>query len=157
MSASSTVDEKENPEMEQSNLTMGQPQPVSFPIGLPGFEGHHMFLLGGIGTEYGPYLLLRSAQEDGPSFVIVQPYEVDVEMTVFIDNFHEALLEIENAGDVLVFLIATIDADGGCPTVNTKAPLVLNVKNWRCAQVCQDEDLELNLPVNVPLVDKTRR
>lgn len=116
-----------------------------------------MFLLSSIGPEYGPYLLLRSVQEDGPSFVIVQPDEIDVEMTDFIDNFHKALLEIENAGDVLMFLIATIDADGGCPTVNTKAPLVLNVKNWRCAQVCQDEDLELNLPVNVPLVDKTRR
>ncbi|MGC9154948.1 MAG: flagellar assembly protein FliW [Ferrimicrobium sp.] len=131
--------------------------PLSFPIGLPGFEGHHSFVLGALGPEYGPYLGLRSTQEDGPSFVIAQPSELGIEMAVDIDDFHQSLLGIKDAGEVLVMLIATLDAEGGLPTVNTQAPLVINVTNWRSAQILQNNQAySMHEAVEVPLRDRSR-
>ncbi|MCI2975364.1 MAG: flagellar assembly protein FliW [Ferrimicrobium sp.] len=131
--------------------------PLSFPIGLPGFEGHHSFVLGALGPAYGPYLGLRSTQEDGPSFVIVQPSELGIEMAVDIDDFHQSLLSIKDASEVLVMLIATLDDVGGNPTVNTQAPLVINITNWRCAQILQDNQAySMHQEVDIPLRDNAR-
>ncbi|MEX6429526.1 MAG: flagellar assembly protein FliW [Ferrimicrobium sp.] len=131
--------------------------PLSFPIGLPGFESHHSFVLGALGPEYGPYLGLRSTLQDGPSFVIAQPSELGIEMAVDIDDFHQSLLGINDAGEVLVMLIATLDAHGGNPTVNTQAPLVINVSNWRCAQILQgNQAYNMHQEVEVPLRDEAR-
>ncbi len=131
--------------------------PLSFPIGLPGFEGHHSFILGALGPEYGPYIGLRSSQEGGPSFVIAQPSELGIEMTVDIDDFRQSLLGIKDADEVLVMLVATLDADGGLPTVNTQAPLVISVTNWRCAQILQtNQAYSMHQEVEVPLLDASR-
>lgn len=131
--------------------------PLSFPIGLPGFEGHHSFMLRALGPEYGPYLGLRSSQDDGPSFVIAQPSELGIEMTVDIDDFYQSLLGIKDAGEVLVMLVVTLDADGGLPTVNTQAPLVINVTNWRSAQILQaNQAYSMHQEVEIPLLDPSR-
>jgi flagellar assembly factor FliW len=131
--------------------------PLSFPVGLPGFEGHHSFILGALGPEYGPYVGLRSNQQDGPSFVIVQPSELGIEMTVDINDFYQSLLDVKDANEVLVMLIATLDPDGGLPTVNTQAPLVINVTNLRCAQILQtNQEYSMQQEVGIPLLDLSR-
>jgi flagellar assembly factor FliW len=78
-------------------------------------------------------------------------------MTVDIDDFHQSLLGIKDADEVLVMLVATLDADGGLPTVNTQAPLVINVTNWRSAQLLQtNQAYSMHQEVEVPLLDASR-
>jgi len=140
-------------------MTAAQPQlstvPITFPVGLAGFEDHHRFLLVGLGPAYGPWLALRSAIEDGPTFVVAQPYELGIEMTVDIDDLHQALLGVTSPSQVVVFVIATLRSPH--PTVNLRAPIVLNVEQLRAAQVPQErEDYPLEAPTTVPLYDTAR-
>ena len=130
--------------------------PLGFPIGVPGFEDHHGFMLGALGPEYGPYLGLMSTLEGGPGFVVEQPAEVGIEMTIDIDDFHQSLIGAEEEKDILVLLVANV-RDDGPPTVNTLAPIIINTKNWRCAQVIQkNAACLLEQDVDVPLRDEAR-
>jgi flagellar assembly factor FliW len=131
--------------------------PLAFPIGLPGFEAHHGFVLVPLGPQYGPYLGLRSVIPDGPVFVVVQPSEVGLELTVDIDDFHEALLDIQGPSDVFVLLIVSLEKEGDMPTANTLAPLVINVSNWKAAQIPQsNESYSLRQKLSVPFFDPSR-
>jgi len=138
--------------------TTHQPQlatvPLTFPVGLPGFEEHHRFFLVGLGPAYGPWLALRSTLDGGPTFVVAQPYELGIEMTVTIDDLHQALLGITDPSQVVVFVIATLR--NPLPTVNLRAPIVLNVEQLRAAQVPQDDSFPLEAPCTVPLFDTAR-
>ena len=148
--------------MHQVTQSSGTPERVlslslAFPIGLPGFEDHHSFTLFGLGPEFGPYLGLRSTIEGGPTFVVVQPSEVGIEMAVDIDDFCQSLLGIRDASEVIVFVIATLGVNGESPTVNTQAPLVINVSNWRCAQVLQgNQAYSMRESVDVLFRDESR-
>lgn len=129
--------------------------PITFPVGVPGFEEHHRFHLVGLGPAYGPWLALRSAIEGGPTFVVAQPYELGVELTVEIDDLHQAVLGIADPQQVLVLVVATLRNPH--PTVNLRAPIVVNVEVLRAAQIPQDrDDYLLEAPVTVPLYDTAR-
>ncbi len=131
--------------------------PLAFPIGLPGFETYHSFHLVGLGPAYGPYLGLRCAIDEGPTFVVVQPSEIGITLELEIDDFHQALLGIKDASEVLVMLIATLREEGAFPTVNTQAPLVINVTNWKVAQVSQSNaEYRLDQEAEVAFYDAER-
>ncbi len=146
------------PSTEQTTSS-GHPQlatvPITFPVGIPGFEEHHRFFLIGLGPAYGPWLALRSALEAGPTFVVAQPYELGIEMTVDIDDLHQAVLGLNEPRSALVLVVATLRRPH--PTVNLRAPIVINVEQLRAAQVPQDRvDLPLEQPTEVPLYDTAR-
>jgi flagellar assembly factor FliW len=110
-----------------------------------------------LGPCYGPYLGLRASLEGGPTFVVAQPSELGIELSVDIDDFHQSLLGLTEARQVLVLLIATLRGENSCPTVNTRAPLVINVENLRAAQIVQgDQAYRLDEPATVPFFDPAR-
>ncbi len=143
--------------VQEENVATALSLPLAFPIGLPGFETYHTFHLVGLGPAYGPYLGLRCAADGGPTFVVVQPSEIGITLELEIDDFHQALLGIREASEVLVMLIATLRTDGAPPTVNTQAPLVINVTNWKVAQVSQpNTDYQLDQESVVEFYDPGR-
>jgi len=130
---------------------------LSVPLGLPGFEAYRSFLLVALGPAYGPYLGLRAARDEGPTFVVAQPSELGIELTVEIDDFHQSLLGLTDARQALVLLIATLRGQEAYPTVNTRAPLVVNVENLRAAQIVQqDQAYRLDEPALVRFFDPAR-
>lgn len=130
---------------------------LSFPLGLPGFEAYRSYWLVALGPCYGPYLGLRAAREDGPTFVVAQPSELGIELSVDIDDFHQSLLGLTEARQALVLLIVTLRGQDAYPTVNTRAPLVINVESLRAAQIVQeDQAYRLDEPAPVQFFDPTR-
>jgi len=130
---------------------------LDFPQGLPGFESHCCFELCAMDASFGPFRVLASQDRRGPSFIVVQPRDVSVFVEVDVDSSYETLLGIESPEDVVVVLIVTPQGRYQCVEVNLAAPIVINIKTCRGAQVPQ---LQHNYPLaqtlEVPLVDLTR-
>ncbi len=128
-----------------------------FPQGVLGFESHHSFELSALGTTFGPYRMLKSQTFGGPSFVVVQPCEVGLSVEFDVDSTYEALLGIESSGDVVVLLIVTPQGRYEPVEANLAAPIVVNIRTLRAAQIAQ---LQRNYPIahalDIPLVDLTR-
>ncbi|MHB8189814.1 MAG: flagellar assembly protein FliW [Ferrimicrobium sp.] len=141
----------------QSSTVVSAPIELVFPIGIPGFDRDRSFFLGGLGAAFGPYLALQSRELGGPTFVVAQPSEVDVLLEVEIDDVYQSLLELQDASDVFVLLIVTLRGKDELPTVNASAPLVINMRTLRGAQVPQSNpQYQLDRMVSVALYDESR-
>ncbi|MBQ0051728.1 MAG: flagellar assembly protein FliW [Treponema sp.] len=106
---------------------------IKFPNGLLGFEDYHNFAI--LECEYKPFLWMQSLEEPGLAFLIVDPFIIADTYELDVDDKTLAEIEIETAGDVIVFAIVTVPADGGPVTANLQGPVVINKHNNQAMQV----------------------
>jgi flagellar assembly factor FliW len=112
-----------------------------------GFPQHRHFVL----VELDPSSLLRalrSIDEPGLRFLVVPPEPFFPGYAPEISDDWAALLELTSADDALVLLIVTPGASAADTTVNLLAPVVVNVRTRRAAQVLLDD---ASLPLRAPL------
>jgi flagellar assembly factor FliW len=128
-----------------------------FPAGVPGYENATSFQLVPLGEAFGPYLGLRCTRSEQPVFVVVQPFAVDVDLVVEVDDLHQALLGLDDPNDALVLLVVTLNGPGRMPSANLVAPIVLNLRSRTGFQVLQpDSTLEMRHKLTVPFHDLSR-
>ncbi len=119
---------------------------VSFPDGLPGFEGCRRFVLAAPG-EAAPFSVLQAIDPPEPAFVVIDPSAVMKRYRAVLGQGDRQRL---GAGDedALVWLaIVTLDADGA-PAVNLRAPIVINPRVMTGFQVMPHQSL---YPLRHPL------
>lgn len=107
---------------------------VDFAAGLPGFPASHQFRVETLAPELAPFCMMRSVNESGICFILVEPGAVFPDYTVAIDEQHVASLGLESADDAAVLAIVTL---GEPPTANLLGPLVVNRRTRAAAQVVQ--------------------
>lgn len=108
---------------------------ISIPDGLFGFEDFKNYAL--IDSDYKPFLLMQSIEEENLSFYVIDPflfcndYEVDVE-----DKSLEPI-GLKDPSDVCVLTIVTLpsNSNGNTVTANLEGPLIINRKNNKALQV----------------------
>lgn len=115
---------------------------------LPGFPEDDAFTLVRL-DETGTLCRLRSLSHDGLQFLVVPAVTFFPDYApVVADDVVEAL-EIAAAADVLVLLIVRAAATLAETTANLRAPLLVNVKTRKAAQVVLDD---ADLPLAAPLL-----
>lgn len=113
---------------------------VNFPEGLPGFEDAKKFILLGGGDD-SPFRWLQSVDRPELAFVVVNPFSIKKDYDIDIpDNVLERL-EIENTEDMQLYSIVVVPEDVSKMSMNLKAPVIINVKNKKGAQVVLDTDV----------------
>lgn len=116
--------------------------------GLTGFPDDEDYALVEV-ADAAPLLLLNSVSQDGPQFVVVPPAPFFPDYAPEIDDAAVQRLGLRDASDALLLVILTVGAAVGATTANLLAPLVVNRRSHRAAQVVLTEDwpLQAVLPV----------
>ncbi|MED4754662.1 flagellar assembly protein FliW [Brevibacillus choshinensis] len=117
-----------------------------FEEGIPGF-GHLQFFHLLQKEEGRPFFSLQSLEEEGVSFLVVDPFFFFSEYEFSLPGQAKASLHIEEDTAVMVVNIVTIRGENNI-TVNLKAPIVINQHNRMAKQVILNEE---NYEVRQPL------
>jgi flagellar assembly factor FliW len=110
---------------------------VTFPEGLPGFEASRRFMLVR-SAAIEPFTLVQGIDESAPSFLAIEPASVVQGYAAPLDAVDRARL---GAGpdEPLLWLALVTPAASGAPTVNLRAPLVINPSAMRGIQMLAAE------------------
>jgi len=110
---------------------------VTFAEGLPGFEGHHQFMLLA-SSDMQPFTVMRGMADGGPSFVAIDPRMVDRGYQPTLDRVDLARLSADER-DTLLWLAIVAAREDGSATANLRAPVVINPGTMRGIQVIAAE------------------
>jgi flagellar assembly factor FliW len=111
---------------EFGSFDVGPQEIISFPSGVPGFEGCRKFVLLS-SAELGLFQCLRSIEGQAASFVVVDPRRVlPSYRTVLSQADHVRLGSSGDATTLLWLAIVTLEDATGNAYVNLRAPIVIN-------------------------------
>ncbi len=111
---------------------------VVFEKGLPGFDGLKDFEITAL--EQVGFFNLSSSEEQDISLLLIDPYIYFPNYEVEIDDSVMSRLGINDANDVLILSVVTLNNDVEKITVNLRAPIIVNLTNGRCEQVILDRE-----------------
>jgi flagellar assembly factor FliW len=112
-----------------------------------GFPDYRRFVLVELG-ESSLLCALRSLDDPGLRFLVVPPGPFFPDYTPEIDDDWADRLELTSDQDALVLVVVTPGAAAGDATANLLAPVVINVRTRRAAQIVLDDS---SLPLRAPL------
>ena len=115
---------------------------------MPGFPERSKFALVQL-DEDGVLCSLTSLEEEGLRFLVVPPVQFFPDYAPVIDDATAAQLGISSAEDVLVLCVLTAGESLASTTANLAAPVLVNTRTARAAQVVLDDP---QLSVATPLV-----
>lgn len=125
------------------------------PDGLYGFERLRRFVL--IEAAAGsPWKWLQSMEDGDISFVIVDPFAVEPAYAPSLAEDHLACIDLRQANDAALFVIAVVPEDLRQMTVNLRAPLVFNpTARLGCQVILSDDRYSVKYPVFAALARAT--
>ncbi|HVT46345.1 MAG TPA: flagellar assembly protein FliW [Vicinamibacterales bacterium] len=110
---------------------------VTFADGLPGFESSHRFVLVA-SPSLDPFTLLQGMGPDAPSFVAIDPRQVEPSFAGEAALADRARLDAAPGAPLL--WLALVSAHEHAPaTVNLRAPIVINPASMRGIQIVPAE------------------
>ena len=119
---------------------------LTFAGGLAGFPGAERFAL--VEVEGGHRLFrLCSLDVAGLEFVVAPPAVLFPDYAPEVDDACAARLGLDDADDALLLVILTLGSGAGEATANLLAPIVLNRRDGRAAQVVLQGDHCLRAPL----------
>jgi flagellar assembly factor FliW len=110
---------------------------IEFADGLPGFEDSHQFVLIS-GPATAPFTIVQGVGPTGPSFAAIDPLHVTGGYRADLQESDRARLGADGADDLL-WLALICPRPGLEPTVNLRAPLVINPRTLRGIQLITTE------------------
>jgi flagellar assembly factor FliW len=134
---------------EPSAGTTGSDIPVlRFAAPMPGFPGHHDFLLVSIG-EQDVLFSLTSIQDTELRFLVMPPGSFFPDYAPEVDDETLDLLGSHHPEDLLVFLVVTPGGSAREATANLLAPIIVNQRRRVAVQAILSGS---GLPVRAPLM-----
>lgn len=129
-------------------------QVVDFEAGIPGFERARRFVLIDSREEQSPFRWLQCIDEPTLAFAVVNPFLIKKDYDFELSRETVASLEISSEHDVSVYSILVVPEDLTKISMNLKAPVIINNKNNKGAQIVLDTG---NYTVRHYIVDEIRR
>lgn len=111
---------------------------LTFDSGLPGFEHLKKFILIGGGDGTSPFKWLQCVSDPHVAFAIANPFMLVRDYDFEISDEDADRLEIEKPEEVAVYVIVVVPGDPDKMSMNLKAPLIINSRNRRGAQIILD-------------------
>lgn len=115
---------------------------------MPGFPDHRRFALVRLDDD-ALLFALRSVEDPSLRFLVVPPHRFFPDYAPEVDDAVVAELAIADPAEVLLLVVLTAATSLATTTANLLAPLLVNVRTRRAAQVILDEP---GLSVATPLV-----
>ncbi len=106
---------------------------IVFEKGLPGFDGLKNFELEAL--EQVGFFNLSSSDEENISLLLVDPYMYFPNYEVEIDDSVMNRLNINDAKDVLILTVVTLNNDVEKITLNLRAPIIVNINTGDSEQI----------------------
>ncbi|WNS75087.1 flagellar assembly protein FliW [Bacillus sp. DTU_2020_1000418_1_SI_GHA_SEK_038] len=105
-----------------------------FEKGIPGFLSEKRFVILNL-PENDVFSIMQSVTTPNLAFVITNPFQFFQDYQFSIDDLSIKQLEIETDGDVLSYVILTVQEPFDQTTANLQAPLIFNKKNKYAKQL----------------------
>ena len=117
--------------MQIKTKTMGlveisEEQLIKIPSGIFGFEDYTDYAL--IDCRIKPFIWLQSLDESALAFLMIDPFIINPDFEVDIDDKELGKIGIKDPSDVLVMTIVTVPNDGSPVTANLRGPVIINKK-----------------------------
>ncbi|MCR5762155.1 MAG: flagellar assembly protein FliW [Treponema sp.] len=117
--------------MQIKTKTMGlveisEKQLIKIPSGIFGFEDYTEYAL--IDCRIKPFIWLQSLDESALAFLMIDPFIINSDFEVDIDDKELGRIGIKDPSDVLVMAIVTVPNDGSHVTANLRGPVIINKK-----------------------------
>jgi len=109
----------------------------NFPRGIIGFQDSVRYQLEA-NARYSPFIKLKSLDEVGVEFVMMDPWIVKEDYRFEISDPDLELLMINNTGDLLILAIVTISRKDSRISLNLMAPVAINQGNKTGCQIILD-------------------
>ncbi len=121
------------------NLVYSNDDVITFPSGIPGFEGCRKFVLASI-AEYSPFEWLVGIEDPPVRFAIINPmlFRPDYQPAMIRKQFDD--IDIEQPHDVLLYSIVTIRENPLESTANLVGPVIINKRKRIGKQVIIDDE-----------------
>lgn len=111
------------------------------PAGLPGFETERSFLPIEIPAQR-PLVFLQSTASADVCFVCLPISSIDKTCQPSVPEDERLILEFDSLRELIpgedILSLALLTPDGVSVRTNLDAPIVINLRNYRCAQILQD-------------------
>lgn len=120
---------------------------IDFPLGLPGFEDLHKFIILEI-SETRPVYWLQSTENKHIALPMIIPFEIIEDYFIEIRESEMQELRVESKNDLLIMNVAVIPEEIQKMTVNLAAPIIINAKVGTGKQIIIDA---MELPVRFPV------
>lgn len=127
---------------------------IEFDSGLPGFEELKKYILIGNENEAYPFKWLQCVSDPGIAFAVANPFLIVRDYDFELSNDAVNKLEIDKGEDVAVYVIMVVPEDYQKISMNLKAPLIINSRNKKGAQIILDTD---KYTVRHYILDELRR
>ena len=119
---------------DSSSVAVEEIPVIEMPDGLPGFPDALAFVLERL-DDLGALGTLRALGDEGPAFFVVPPAVWFPDYEPVLDEITCASLELDEPADALLLLVVTMGERPTDATANLMAPLVVNARTRRGAQV----------------------
>jgi flagellar assembly factor FliW len=121
---------------------------IFFPEGLPGFEHLKKFvIINRLDLEL-PVCWLQSIENEELAFVLIDPFYVDKDYDIDIDDKEIEVIEAKGSDEILIYSIVVVPKDLRKMTANLRAPVLVNMKKKLGKQVVLN-DTKYNLKYRV--------
>lgn len=127
---------------------------LRFDSGLPGFEQLKEFTLIGSDDEASPFKWLQCVNEPQMAFAVANPFLIVKDYDFELSEEAAGRLGIEKGEDIAVYVIVVVPEDFKKMSMNLKAPLIINSRNKKGAQIILDTD---KYTVRHYILDELRR
>jgi len=117
--------------------------------GIPGFDEFTKFVLLEVSPEE-PLYWLQSIEDGELAFLSCVPWAYFPDYELELGDDDEAALAVEDAADLLVLSLLTIDRDENTVTANLLGPIVVNQKARLARQVVMVGDHPVQAPLGAP-------
>lgn len=104
------------------------------PEGLLGFEEIKELTLIPVDVPFDATFYELRSPEEGIGFIAVDPFKIESNYAVALDEDTLEKLEVEASEDVIVLSLVTLKKSLDTSTTNLKAPLVFNLRNKKAMQ-----------------------
>nr|WP_155113571.1 flagellar assembly protein FliW [Metabacillus mangrovi] len=115
-------------------MEIDEAQILKFAGGLPGFVEEKQFVVLPL-EEDSPFLILQSATTPDLAFVVTSPFFFFKDYEFDLDESTVEALKIEDANQVQIMVILTVQDPFNLSTANLQAPIVVNEVNKQAKQV----------------------
>ena len=107
-------------------VEISEEQLIKIPAGIFGFEDYTEYAL--IDCRIKPFIWLQSLDESALAFLMIDPFIINPDFEVDIDDKELGKIGIKDPSDVLVMTIVTVPNDGSPVTANLRGPVIINKK-----------------------------
>ena len=111
---------------------------ITFPSGLPGFEGAREFVIF-TRPEHEPFHWMRSVSGAQAQFVLINPLHFRPGYDPVVSPAEIQELDVRDPKELLLYTIVTVADDMACSTANLLGPLFINIRTRIGKQILVDD------------------